>query len=69
MANQKMAVLGRKPPMRDPEGNVVSDKPRWMRIGFATKLEDGRLLVSIDALPLGFDGQLRIVDVVYTEGE
>jgi hypothetical protein len=32
----------------------------WMVVGFATGLEDGTVLVTLDALPFDFDHELKL---------
>ena len=63
MTNRTMAVLGRRP-MDSNES--VTDFPgakfKWFRVGIATVLPDGSALVRINAIPLNWDGNLKLVE-------
>jgi hypothetical protein len=45
-------------------GHEPETPRRWIQIGVATEQEDGNVLIRINALPLNFDGELKLE--VYT---
>lgn len=52
-----LRVLGKRP-LADFE---KSGPNRWIDVGIATALEDGHILIRLNAMPINFDGELKIV--------
>jgi hypothetical protein len=45
---------------RRPERGYEAPKRYWMQVGMATGLMDGTVMLMLDALPFGFDGELKL---------
>lgn len=44
-------------------------EPFWMKVGVATKLDDGRVMLTLDALPLHSKGVFVLYPVTRKEGK
>lgn len=54
----KMFTVKARRPLGPHESTGI---PRhWMDVGIATEVEDGNILVTLNALPFQFDGELKL---------
>lgn len=53
--SQTLSVLAKRPKLD------YETETHWMRVGFATAFDDGNIVVTVNATPLNWDGQLKIV--------
>lgn len=52
---KNLAVMAKRPKQE------YETETHWMRVGMATVLDDGNVLITVNAIPLNWDGQLKLV--------